>query len=233
MCSTRWCSYSTKAVSGRESRAKHKLADQLAERAKRSEDKLAIVELVLPVLADPAIADEEVGGLLRERIGMSRLRAALAEPATTRLPRDHGHLAQLASSYAYLRQFTPQVLEAITFSGGAAAAELLAAVAVLRSLNATGARSVPATAPTGFVPARCRGYLDDATTAGDTTAYRRYWELCVLLCLRDALRSGDVYVPGARRYANPIAYPFPRMPGQGSGRSSAACPASRPSPPRR
>jgi len=210
MCSTRWCSYSTKAVSGRESRAKHKLADQLAERAKRSEDKLAIVELVLPVLADPAIADEEVGGLLRERIGMSRLRAALAEPATTRLPRDHGHLAQLASSYAYLRQFTPQVLEAITFSGGAAAAELLEAVAVLRSLNATGARSVPATAPTGFVPARCRGYLDDATTAGDTTAYRRYWELCVLLCLRDALRSGDVYVPGARRYANPIAYLIPQ-----------------------
>jgi len=64
------------AVSGRESRAKHKLTDQVAERAKRS------------------------------GIGMSRLRAALAEPATTRLPRDHGHLAQLSSSYAYLRQFT-------------------------------------------------------------------------------------------------------------------------------
>jgi len=198
------------AASSRESRAKHKLADRLVERAKRSEDKLAIAELVLPVLADPAIADEDVGGLLRERIGMSRLRAALAEPATTRLPRDHGHLAQLASSYAYLRQFTPQALEAITFAGGAAAAELLEAVAVLRSLNATGSRSVPATAPTGFVPARWRGYLDDATTAGDTAAYRRYWELCVLLCLRDALRSGDVFVPGSRRYANPIAYLIPR-----------------------
>jgi len=41
------------AVSARESRAKHKLAGQLAERAKRSEDKLAIAEQVLPVLADP------------------------------------------------------------------------------------------------------------------------------------------------------------------------------------
>ncbi len=73
------------AVSARESRAKHKLAGQLAERAKRSEDKLAIAEQVLPVLADPAVADEQVGGLLRERIGMGRLRAAvLAEPATWR-----------------------------------------------------------------------------------------------------------------------------------------------------
>src|SRR6266487_2341547 len=42
------------AASARESRAKHKLTDQLAERAKRSEDKLAIAEQVLPVLADPA-----------------------------------------------------------------------------------------------------------------------------------------------------------------------------------
>jgi hypothetical protein len=139
------------AVSARESRAKHRLAGQLAERAKRSGDKLAIAEQVLPVLADPAVADEQVGGLLRERIGMGRLRAALAEPATSPLPRDHGHLAQLASSYGYLRQFTSQVLEAIKFASGPAAAELLEAVAVLRSLNATGARSVPAEAP------RCLG----------------------------------------------------------------------------
>jgi hypothetical protein len=105
------------AISARESRAKHRLADQLAERAKRSEDRLALAE---QVLADPAIADEQVGGLPRERIGMSRLRVALAEPATTRLPLDHGHLAQLASSHSYLRQFTPQVLDAITFDGGSA-----------------------------------------------------------------------------------------------------------------
>lgn len=116
------------AVSARESRAKHKLADRLAERAKRSEDKLALAEQVLPLLADPAIADERVGGLLRERIGMSRLRAALTEPATERLPRDHGQLAQMAYSYSYLRQFTPQVLDALTFAGGPAAAELLEAV---------------------------------------------------------------------------------------------------------
>ncbi|MFF7945155.1 Tn3 family transposase [Nocardia gamkensis] len=32
------------------------------------------------------------------------------------------------------------------------------------------------------------------------------WELCVLLGLRDGLRSGDVFVPGSRRYADPAAY---------------------------
>lgn len=65
---------------------------------------------------------------------------------------------------------------------------------------------MPAEAPAGFVPARWRAYLDDAATAGNSTAYRHYWELCVLLCLRDVLRSGDVFVPGSRRYADPTAY---------------------------
>jgi len=194
------------AVSARESRARHRLADQLAERAKHGEDKLALAEEILPILADPGIADERVGGLLRERIGMDRLRAALAAPATTRLPRDHGHLALIEASYGYLRQFTPDVLRVLRFAGGPAAAALLEAVDVLAELNASGVRTVPADAPTGFVPTRWRGYLDDALAAGNSAAYRHYWELCVLLCLRDALRSGDIHVPGSRRYADPTAY---------------------------
>ncbi len=159
------------AVSARESRARHKLADQLAERAKRGEDKLALAEEILPVLADPAVPDEQVGGLLRERIGMGRLAAALAIEVTTRLPRDHGHLAVIEDSYSYLRQFTLDVLRVLTFAGGPAAAELLEAVDVLRGLNASGARTVPPEAPSGFVPTRWRGYLDDATAAANTTAY--------------------------------------------------------------
>jgi hypothetical protein len=49
-------------------------------------------------------------------------------------------------------------------------------------------------------------YLDQASAAKDTTAYRHYWELCVLYGLRDGLRSGDVHVPGSRRYADPAVY---------------------------
>jgi len=77
---------------------------------------------------------------------------------------------------------------------------------ILRELNATGARKVPDTAPAGFVPARWRGYLEAASKAGDVTGYRHYWELCTLLALRDGLRTGDVFVPGSRRYSDPAAY---------------------------
>jgi hypothetical protein len=80
---------------------------------------------------------------------------------------------------------------------------LMAAIEVLCQLYATGTRKVPADAPTEFVPVRWQGYLRTAAEAGDLTSYRHYWELCVLLSLRDGLRSGDVFVPGSRRYADP------------------------------
>lgn len=58
------------------------------------------------------------------------------------------------------------------------------------------------------MPSRWRGYLADAVAAADPVAYRHFWELTVLLGLRDGLRSGDVWVPGSRRYANPASYLF-------------------------
>jgi hypothetical protein len=87
------------------------------------------------------------------------------------------------------------VLRALAFTGSNNAQPLIAALGILRQLNATGARKVPKDAPTEFVPARWRGYLEQAARTGNAVEYRHYWELTVLLALRDGLRSGDVFVP--------------------------------------
>jgi hypothetical protein len=217
------------AVSAREGKAERTMRDALAERGKAGEDRQAMLDELLAVIADPTIADEDIGGLIRgERIGWSRIRAAVSQ-AVPRLPRDHGHLGTLdVSSYGYLRQFTPQVLAAVQFAGGTAAAELLSAVEILRALNATGARRVPDDTPMGFVPTRWRGYLDAAHASGNISAYRHFWELCTLLGLRDGLRTGDVYVPA--RAATPTRPPTcsPRSRGRCTGRSSASSSANRP-----
>ncbi|MED7930441.1 Tn3 family transposase [Nonomuraea sp. LP-02] len=79
-------------------------------------------------------------------------------------------------------------------------------MAILKEMNRLGGRKVPTGAPTGFVPAKYADYLAKARKSGEDTAYRHFWELCVILCLRDGLRSGDVFVPGSRRYADPATY---------------------------
>ncbi|MGI5228893.1 hypothetical protein [Actinoallomurus sp. CA-142502] len=137
------------------------------------------MDVILPVLADPSIPDEEVGGILRNRVGMQMLRELNADTWTP-LPKDHGRLSELDSSYTYLRQFIPNVLTAIDFKGGPGTRALMQAAAILKELNATGGRKVPADAPTGFVPAKYADYLDKARRSEEDTAYRHYWELCVI-----------------------------------------------------
>ena len=208
------------ALSGRESAARTRLREVLAERAREGEDRQVLLDEILAVILDLDIAEDQVGALLREGIGMERMRGAWAA-RKERLPRDHGHLAMLDAAMSYLRQFTPAVLAAVRFAGGPGTSGLLSAVKTLGELYATGARKVPTDAPTGFVPARWAGYLQTATGRGDVIAYRHYWELCVLLALRDGLRSGDVFVPGSHRYADPAS--FLLTPGQWEPRRAGFC----------
>ncbi len=92
---------------GRESLARHRMIEQLAERAKSGEDCQALLDDILAIVTDPAIPDEAIGALIRgDRIGWERLTVAVAM-APARLPRDHRHLARVATSYLYLRQFSP------------------------------------------------------------------------------------------------------------------------------
>ena len=70
------------AVSARESKAERTMRDALAERGKAGEDRQALLDDLLAIIADPTIEDEQIGGLIRgERIGWARIRAAMAARA--------------------------------------------------------------------------------------------------------------------------------------------------------
>lgn len=65
-------------------------------------------------------------------------------------------------------------------------------------------RKVPTTAPLEFVPESWRKVV--ITPAGID---RQYYEFCVLSELKGALRSGDIWVKGSRRYKNFDDYLIP------------------------
>jgi hypothetical protein len=195
-------------LAGADFRARHRLAERAVAGVAAAEDRLVLLDDLLAVLADPAVPDEAVGRLLRAGIGLERLQAARRSPGE-RLPADRGHLGALEDRYAYLRSFVPAVIAALPLAGGSAARSLIQAVEVLRDLNATGRPRVPDDAPTDFVPARWQGYLDIARQADRITDHRHYWELAVVYSLHSALHSGDIWVPGSRRYADPASHFIP------------------------
>ena len=126
--------------------------------------------------------------------------------ANERPPRDGGHLELMEARFSHVRSFAPQVLGALEFAASVAPSEILAAVQLLQAMNLEGRRHVPDDAPIDFIPARWRPYLDAARDAGNENRFKHYWELCVLLALQGALRSGEIWVKGSRRYANPASY---------------------------
>jgi len=55
-----------------------------------------LLDEILAIVLDPEVDDERVGPLLREGVGLDRMRAARAT-RQERLPRDHGQLAMLTA----------------------------------------------------------------------------------------------------------------------------------------
>ena len=78
---------------------------------------------------------------------------------------------------------------------GPAAQGVLAAVQTLREMNADNLRKVPADAPTAFIKPRWKPLV--ITPEG---LDRRFYEICALSELKNALRSGDIWVKGSRQF---------------------------------
>jgi hypothetical protein len=192
------------ALAATDSRARDRLAEREAAIAHADVDRLVLLDEMLGVVLDDDLDDAAVGARLR---GMGRERlAAAARGRGERLPQDRGHLELMEARFAHVRSFAPHVLAALTFSASVSPSEVLDAVRMLQAVNAEGRRHVPSDAPIGFVPARWQPYLTAAREAGDDKEFKHYWELCVLFGLRGALRSGEVWVEGSRRYADPASY---------------------------
>ena len=148
------------------------------------------------------------GALVAARQAGGDLEAAV-ETTTTwtafdRLVRDAARLTErveadpidfLPEGYARLRRYAPRFLASLTLHASPAAKPLLAAIELLKQLDAKGAKEVPAAAPRGFVRPKWRARV---FRAGGTD--RRYWELALLFELRNGLRAGDLWTDESRRY---------------------------------
>ena len=97
-------------------------------------------------------------------------------------------------------------------------------------MNREGARKVPENAPVGFVRRKWGNYVFSAEGID-----RRFYELCVMAELKNALRSGDVSVRGSRQFQDFEDYLMPqrefeqKLAGSGLQIAVPASPAAYPS----
>jgi TnpA family transposase len=114
------------------------------------------------------------------------------------------YLHRISEGYAQIRRYAPAFLNAFRFKAAPAAQPILEAIDTLKTMDTDGLRRVPADSPTDFVRKRWR-----ALVFTDSGLDRRFYELCALAELKNALRSGDIWVQGSRQFKDFDEYLIP------------------------
>ena len=150
-------------------------------------------------LGDALIEAKENGedpfAAIETAIGWESLATSIAQAKELTRPALEDHLALVSAHFTTLRRYTPAFLAALDLHAAPAAQDLLAAINLIRALNTTGARRIPEDAPTSFIRPRWKPlvFTDDGF-------HRGFYEFCALAELKNALRSGDMWVTGSRQF---------------------------------
>jgi TnpA family transposase len=189
----------------RHTEAKAELDEMRLKAARSTNEKLRTYRDVVAIVIDDAVPEAAVRAAIFARYQRHRLQQIVEETERLIRPKNDEATDLFAKRYGYLRRFAPDFLATLTFRAQKRAVSLLEAVELLEVLNASGERTVPRDAPTAFISDAWWEYV----VGPKGKLNRRYYELSVLWELRLALRSGDIYVENARRYADPNTYLIP------------------------
>ncbi|MDE9451549.1 Tn3 family transposase [Aliiroseovarius sp. Z3] len=102
-------------------------------------------------------------------------------------------LAHVAQGFHRFRRYAPKMLSALEIKAAPIAQPLLEAAQIVR----TGKSS--ASQPTTFLRRNSKWHRHLQSQKADP---HRLWEVAVLFHMRDAFRSGDIWLPHSRRYAD-------------------------------
>ncbi|EQB03286.1 transposase TnpA [Sphingobium quisquiliarum P25] len=131
-------------------------------------------------------------GIIATGPGWERFRTlvATASALTNVLAADP--LSRVLDGYHRFRLYAPRMLRLLDMQAAPIATPLLAAVAMLRN-------GIKVDPPVDFLRPNSKWHRHlCAEPSGD----HRLWEIAVLFHIRDALRSGDIWLAGSRRYGD-------------------------------
>jgi TnpA family transposase len=185
-------------------RAKHNHEQQFQKSGKAINDKVRLYWRVGNALmeakqsgTDPFVAIESV-------IPWDAFMQSVTDAQKLAQSDDFDYLHKIGDSYSQIRRYAPAFLDALSLKAAPAVREVLEAVDILRILNNNDTRKVPKNAPTGFIRKRWKHLV----FKGDEID-RRFYELCTLSELKNALRSGDMCVQGSRHFKDFDEYLLP------------------------
>jgi TnpA family transposase len=186
------------------SAAKNKHQEQFQKQGKEINDKVRLYSKIGRALVEAKESGSDPYAAIETVLPWSEFERSVSEAAQLAQPQTFDHLHLVGEQYGTLRRYTPEFLDVLKLKAAPAAQAVLDAIDVVRQMNATGSRKVPEDAATSFVKARWKPLV--FTSEGID---RRFYEICALSELKNALRSGDISVQGSRQFRDFEDYLLP------------------------
>ncbi|MEM1369035.1 MAG: Tn3 family transposase [Cyanobacteria bacterium P01_H01_bin.15] len=125
----------------------------------------------------------------------TQLRSSLADLQEFKRLEERGYADLLLDAYPALRKYFAEFIQ-LPFAAAPGSEMLLNAIEIIRQLDAGQIKRLPSNAPTNFVPKSLRTLL--RKTKGRLN--RNAWEMGIAFALKDAFRSGDLYLPQSKHH---------------------------------
>ena len=176
-------------------KAKHKYEKTFAASGKAVNDKVRLYAKIGSALIEAKENKTDAFTAIEAVVPWARFTESVREAEKLAREEDFDHLALVGDHYQQLPRYEPVFLETFEFRAAPVAQNLLDAVEVLKDLNRTGARKLPPEVATSFVRKRWQPFV-----IKEDGVDRKYYELCAMAELKNALRAGDVAVVGSRQF---------------------------------
>jgi len=190
-------------------RAKRTQEQHWGQSGKAINDKVRLYAQIGQTLLDAREKGRDAYDAIEAVMPWETFEQSVAQARQLAWPAEFDTLPRLIESYAAIHRYAGAWLEALPFQGAPASQELIEGVELLRDLNRRGARKMPETAPLGFVRKRWRALVCSSDGGFSQGIDRRFYELCLLSELKNALRSGDVWISGSRAFKEFDEYLLP------------------------
>jgi TnpA family transposase len=177
--------------------AGHAFEERHRQLRRRNRKGLDLLIATGKALLDPSRPRQTPIAAVLQEIDENELQEAVTLCAELRYLETRGHTDELHARYPGLRRYLPGFFQ-LPFQGEPGSEPLLVALDLIRQLDAGQLKELPENPPIQFVPPTFRSALLDQ----DGFIDRRTWELALAVSVRDALRSGDLYLPESRRHVS-------------------------------
>lgn len=178
-------------------RSRHAFEKRYGQFRKRAKKGVDLLLQAMEILLDAPPAAGHPLVVLYRQIDEPALRDAMDACREFKRLEERGYHDELRVRHHHLSRYLPSFLK-LPFQAEPGSESLLAAVALARDLEASHMRRLPPNTPVAFIPAAWHASLKRK----DGTIDRTLWEIGLALAVRDALRSGALYLPRSRHHVS-------------------------------